>query len=153
MLVEQSDTAANIAAANTVLAANERFFETDTGRWKFGDGFHTYAQLAYGGVSAATVTALTAAITSAGGLFLNGTASQLAASLQQTNCMVYLQCTTAGTALAISIGPTVAVADPIVVAGVATSGNLYSIWLPAGWYLKWAATTAAFATQSVHTCI
>jgi hypothetical protein len=153
MIFETGDTAANLATYNYVYPPNYKVTELDTGRWKLGNGVSTYTALPYGGVSTTTSTVVTASITTAGGLFLNGTASQLATSLQEYNTMVYLTCTTAGTALAISVGPTSTPANVVTTAATPAAGNMYSVWLPAGWYLKWSATTAAFATQAVHTCL
>lgn len=63
--------------------------------------------------------------------------------------MVYLQVGTAGTAMIVSMGATNAATDVTLHAsGTATSGDLYSFRLPAGWYFKWSATTATLA-QSV----
>jgi len=42
------DTAANIAVTNPVLAAGEVAYETDTRRWKIGDGTTAWNSLAYG---------------------------------------------------------------------------------------------------------
>lgn len=63
--------------------------------------------------------------------------------------MVYLQIGTAGTAMIVSMGATSAGTDVTLHAsGTATTGDLYSFRLPAGWYFKWSATTATLA-QSV----
>ena len=81
--------------------------------------------------------------------FANGTAAQLAQTL--VRAMVYLTVGTAGTAMTIAIGPTSTPANTIVSSAVATSGQMYTIELPPGWYLKWSATTATIATQTAIT--
>lgn len=43
------DTAANWASANPTLASGEPAFETDTGKFKIGDGIKSYTELAYQG--------------------------------------------------------------------------------------------------------
>lgn len=82
--------------------------------------------------------------------FANGTPAQLSDTTR--DYMVYLQIGTAGTALAISIGPTSGVADAIVAGAAAASGALYAVRLPAGWFLKWSATTATLASQKAIGC-
>lgn len=63
--------------------------------------------------------------------------------------MVYLQIGTAGTAMIVSMGHTSSANDVTLHAsGTATSGDLYSFRLPAGWWFLWSATTATLA-QSV----
>ena len=47
----KGDTAANWATSTLVLLKNEPAIETDTGRWKFGDGVKTFAELSYADVS------------------------------------------------------------------------------------------------------
>lgn len=82
--------------------------------------------------------------------FANGTAAQLSDTTR--DYMVYLECTTAGTGLSVAIGPTSSPANTIIASTTATLGELVSFRLPAGWYVKWAATTAAFATQTAIGC-
>lgn len=82
--------------------------------------------------------------------FVSGTAAQL--SDTSRDYMVYLQCSTAGTALTVAIGPTSTPANTIINSSTATLGELISIRLPAGWYLKWSATSAAFAQQKAIGC-
>jgi hypothetical protein len=63
--------------------------------------------------------------------------------------MIYLEVGTAGTAMSVTMGSTSAGTDVTVKAsGVATAGDIIAFRLPAGWYFKWAATTATLA-QSV----
>ena len=47
----KGDTAANWATSALVLLKNEPAVETDTGRFKFGDGVKTFAELPYADVS------------------------------------------------------------------------------------------------------
>lgn len=82
--------------------------------------------------------------------FANGTASQLANT--NKDAMVYLTVGTAGTAMTIAIGPTSTPANTVVSSSPATAGQVYSIRLPAGWYLKWSATTATIANQLAVSC-
>jgi hypothetical protein len=82
--------------------------------------------------------------------FVSGTAAQLADVTR--DYMVYLECTTAGTALIVAIGPTSTPSHTIIASSTATLGELVSIRLPAGWFLKWSATSAAFATQTAIGC-
>ncbi len=82
--------------------------------------------------------------------FINGTASQLAQTAN--DAMVYLTIGTAGTAFSIAIGPTPDVANTIVAGATATSGTMYTVRLPAGWYLKWNAAAATLASQVAVTC-
>jgi hypothetical protein len=82
--------------------------------------------------------------------FANGTATQLAQTT--TNATVYLTVGTAGTAMTVKIGPTSTPGYTVVSSSPATAGQLYSIPLPAGWYLKWSATTATIANQLAVTC-
>lgn len=46
-IIQRHDTAANWTAANPVLAAGEMGIETDTNKFKFGDGTSTWSELAY----------------------------------------------------------------------------------------------------------
>jgi parallel beta-helix repeat protein len=77
--------------------------------------------------------------------FANGTAAQL--SDTGRTYMVYLEVGTAGTAFTVAIGPTSTPANTVVASGVATSGEVVTVRLPAGWYLQWTATTATLASQ------
>jgi len=83
--------------------------------------------------------------------FASGTAAQLSDTTR--DYQVYLECTTSGTATSITIGPTSAAnAATIMASAAATAGTVYTVRLPAGWYLKWAGTTTAFATQAAVGC-
>jgi hypothetical protein len=82
--------------------------------------------------------------------FANGTAAQLGQTTK--DAMVYLTVGTAGTAMTITIGPTSTPANTVVSSSVATSGEVYAIRLPAGWYLEWADTTGTIANQLAVTC-
>lgn len=82
--------------------------------------------------------------------FASGTAAQL--SDLTRDYMVYLECTTTGTATTIAIGPTSTPANTIMASAACTAGAVYSVRLPAGWWLKWAGTTTAFATQTAIGC-
>jgi Pectate lyase superfamily protein len=82
--------------------------------------------------------------------FTNGAAAQL--SDTSRDYMVYLTCTTAGTGLTLAIGPTGTPANALISGATATLGESISVRLPAGWYLEWSATSAAFATQVAIGC-
>jgi hypothetical protein len=66
--------------------------------------------------------------------------------------MVYLDCTTSGTALVVKIGPTSSPAHTIMQSESVTAGQLITVRVPAGWFFEWTATTAAFATQTAISC-
>lgn len=80
----------------------------------------------------------------------NGTAAQLTDTTR--DYMLYLTIGTAGTALTVAIGPTSGVADTIYTAATATAGEAICFRLPAGWFWKWAATTATLAEQTAIGC-
>jgi hypothetical protein len=82
--------------------------------------------------------------------FANGTAAQLSDTTR--DYMVYLDCTTSGTATTIAIGPTNTTANTLVASASFTAGTMYSFRLPAGWWVKWSGTTTAFATQTAIGC-
>jgi len=82
--------------------------------------------------------------------FANGTAAQL--SDLTRDYIVYLTVGTAGTAFTVAIGPTSTPANTIVPSGTATSGQVVSFRLPAGWFVKWSATTATLAGQKAIGC-
>jgi hypothetical protein len=82
--------------------------------------------------------------------FANGTAAQLSDTAR--DYMVYLTITTAGTASTLAIGPTSTPANVIKSSTTATLGDIWSFRLPAGWYVKWAGTTTAIATQTAIGC-
>jgi hypothetical protein len=82
--------------------------------------------------------------------FANGVASQLTDTAR--DYMVYLTCDTGGTGFSLAIGPTNATANTIVNGLAVAAGDQYSIRLPAGWFLKWTATTATFADQLAVGC-
>lgn len=82
--------------------------------------------------------------------FASGTAAQL--SDLTRDYTVYLEIGTAGTANVVAIGPTSTPANTVVASGVATAGQVMTIRLPAGWYLKWSATTATLASQVAIGC-
>ncbi len=94
--------------------------------------------------------------TSAGGApvltptFANGTAAQLSDTTR--DYMVYLTIGTAGTANTLAIGPTSTPANTLINSATATGGELMSFRLPAGWFVKWSATTATLATQKAIGC-
>jgi hypothetical protein len=82
--------------------------------------------------------------------FAAGTAAQLSDTTR--DYMVYLAVTTSGTATTVAIGPTSTPANTILPSSSVTAGQLISFRLPAGWYVKWAGTTTAIATQTAIGC-
>jgi hypothetical protein len=82
--------------------------------------------------------------------FANGTAAQL--SDTAFDYMVYLTATSSGTGFSLKIGPTSTPANTIITGAVIASGQNVSFRVPAGWYVEWAATSAAFGTQSAVRC-
>jgi hypothetical protein len=82
--------------------------------------------------------------------FASGTAAQLADLTRDYT--VYLAVTTSGTATTVAIGPTSTPANTILPSSSVTAGQLISFRLPAGWYVKWAGTTTAIATQTAIGC-
>ena len=58
-IIQRHDTAANWTSVNPVLASGEIGVETDTNKFKFGDGTTAWVNLAYaageGGVQSATI--------------------------------------------------------------------------------------------------
>ena len=55
---QKYDTAVNWAASSLVLLAGEIAVESDTGKFKFGDGEHTFKELAYAGIDQAQLEAI-----------------------------------------------------------------------------------------------
>ena len=82
--------------------------------------------------------------------FANGTAAQL--SDVTRDYIVYLTCSTTGTAFTLAIGPTSTPANTLVSSEPVTAGQMLTVRVPAGWYLKWSATTAAFSQQKAISC-
>ena len=66
--------------------------------------------------------------------------------------MLYLTCSTSGTAFSLKIGPTSTPGNTVVTNVAVTVGDCFSVRVPAGWYVSWVATTAAFANQLAVTC-
>lgn len=83
--------------------------------------------------------------------FASGTAAQLTDT--STDYMVYLEVTTAGTATSVTMGPTAAASAVTVMASqAATAGQVITVRVPAGWWLKWTGTTTAFGNQVAVGC-
>jgi hypothetical protein len=82
--------------------------------------------------------------------FVSGTAAQL--SDLTRDYVVYLAVTTSGTATTVAIGPTSTPANTILPSSSVTAGQLITFRCPAGWYIKWAGTTTAIATQTAIGC-
>jgi len=82
--------------------------------------------------------------------FASGTAAQLSDTTR--DYFVYLAITTSGTATTVAIGPTSTPANTILPSSSVTAGQMISFRLPAGWYVKWAGTSTAIATQTAIGC-
>jgi hypothetical protein len=102
------------------------------------------------GILAINGTDTAQGITTGGCSFANGTAAQIAEVT--TDAMVYLVCTTTGTAFSLAIGPTSGVAYTLLNNVPAIAGTLYTVRLPAGWYLKWSGTAVGLAQQAYVSC-
>lgn len=66
-----------------------------------------------------------------------------------TRVICLINITTSGTAFSIKIGPTNAVATTVVASAATTAGMLYTVPVPAGWYIAVAGTTAAWSTVAM----
>lgn len=109
----------------------------------------TAAGVTSAGVIAAnggTNTAGSAPVIAAPG-FANGVASQL--SDLTRDYVVYFTITAAGTVFIIAVGPTAGVATTIVPSSTVSLGESFAIRLPAGWFLKWSATTATVSQVAI----
>lgn len=99
---------------------------------------------------AGTSSAASAPILTALG-FASGTAAQLADTTR--DYIVYLEVTTAGTATSVTIGHTSSANDVTIMSSqAATAGQVITVRLPAGWYLKWTGTTTAIGNQVAVGC-
>lgn len=97
-----------------------------------------------------TATAAAANIISSPG-FSSGTASQL--SDLTRDYMVYLQIGTGGGTVTLSMGPTSAgTTVPILTSAAGVNGELLTVRLPAGWYLKITLATSTLADQVAVAC-
>lgn len=104
-----------------------------SGTWTFNNLIQ-----ANGGTSTASAAAFTTPTL--------GAAAQLAQTTKDS--ILYIVIGTAGTAFTIAIGPTAGVANTLVNSVVATSGTMYTVRLPAGWYIAVTATTATWTTTA-----
>jgi len=78
--------------------------------------------------------------------FANGAAAQLTDTTR--DYVVYLQIGTPGTAFSVAIGPTSSPANTVVSSVAPTAGEVFTVRLPAGWYLEWSGTTTTLADQT-----
>lgn len=117
-----------------------------------GNGFATYGNLyARGTFRAAGIATLLAGINTSSAAAVTtptlGAAAQLAQTTNDAN--LYITVTTAGT-LTIAIGPTSGVANTIVAGLAAPLGAMYTLKLPAAWYIAvTSATTATWTTTAI----
>jgi hypothetical protein len=82
--------------------------------------------------------------------FSSGSASQLSDTTR--DYVVYFQIGTGGGTVAIAIGPTSTPAYAILTSAAGVSGELLSVRLPAGWYLKITVATSTIADQIAIGC-
>lgn len=108
----------------------------DTGIWQ-------YASTTGGTNTGTSASALTPS-------FTNNSAAQL--TDVNRDYEVYLVIGTAGSAFSIAIGPTSGVANTVVNSVTPNSGGLYTVRVPAGWFLKWSGTTTTIASQFALSC-
>lgn len=80
----------------------------------------------------------------------NGTAAQLSDITR--DYILYLTVGTAGSAMVIKIGPTSTPANTVVSSSTATTGEVYTVRIPAGWFVQWSATSATIANQLAIGC-
>jgi hypothetical protein len=132
------------------MGPNDLYLETDTGKFKVGVAGTSYNSAAYTGGGGAQVV-LTAAgsspfmVGTGTGGFANGVPAQLTNT--KYNFMVSLEITTSGTAFTLNVGPTSTPATVFMQSESVTAGQQIIVPLYAGWYLEWAGTTVAIATQ------
>ncbi len=81
-------------------------------------------------------------------------ANNIAAQLSDTSrdYMLYFQIGTSGTAFSLKIGPTSGVTTTIMSGAVVSSGQQVHVRVPAGWFVKWTATSATLAFQKAVGC-
>lgn len=82
--------------------------------------------------------------------FASGTAAQLTDVTRDYMC--YFQIGTGGGTVALAIGPTSTPANAILTAAAGVNGELITVRLPAGWYLKITVATSTIADQVAIGC-
>jgi len=93
--------------------------------------------------SASSAPAITPALS-------NNTAAQLADTTR--DYMLYLEVGTAGTGFTLSIGPANTTVNAVVTSVTPVTGMLFTVRIPAGWYVKWAGTATTLANQLAVGC-
>lgn len=78
-----------------------------------------------------------------------GAAAQLAQTTQ--DAMIYIDITVAATGFQIAIGATVAVANTLTTGAAPAIGSMYTVRLPAGWYIAVTSTTGSWTAKAI-TC-
>ena len=106
-----------------------------------------------GGLSGSYLNPGVASTNTAAGAAKTAPVLGAAAQLAQTaaDAILYIAVGTAGT-LTVAIGPTAGVANVIVNGLAAAIGDLYTIRLPAGWFVAVSTTTTAAWTATAITC-
>lgn len=100
-------------------------------------------------LQAGTSTAASAPVIASPG-FASGTASQLSDTTR--DYMVYIQIGTGGGTVSLAIGPTSTPANAILTSAAGVNGELLSVLLPAGWFLKITVATSTIADQIAIGC-
>ena len=80
---------------------------------------------------------------------VNGTSKQVAATV---DAMVYIKFSTAGTAMTISVGPTSTPANTIYPSAAPNTGAMYTVRVPAGWYILVSGTSTVIQSSVYVTC-
>jgi len=99
------------------------------------------------GVSSSSNTSGTAAQSNP--VFTNGAVTQLAQTTKDS--MIYIDITGAATGFAIQIGPTNAVPYALTQGAAPSVGSMYTVRLPAGWWIVLAATVGTWTSIAI-TC-
>ncbi|WP_249283673.1 hypothetical protein [Ligaoa zhengdingensis] len=127
---QRSDAAANWAAANPVLLCGEIGFESDTRKWKIGDGASAWSALAYqaDGTGSGTVTSVNGKAPDSGGEVTLAAADVGAAAADHTHTPASIGAAASGhthSAATTSAAGFMSAADKTKLNGVATGANNY----------------------------
>ena len=86
---------------------------------------------------------------SASAALANGTAKQVSTTV---DTMVYIKLSTAGTAMSISVGPTSTPANTIFPSAAPNTTGMYTVRVPAGWYILVSGTSTVIQSSQYVTC-
>ena len=87
--------------------------------------------------------------TTASAALANGTAKQVSTTV---DTMVYIKLSTAGTAMSISVGPTSTPATTLWGPGTPLITGMYTVRVPAGWYILVSGTSTVIQSSQYVTC-